>query len=118
MRGKLDSWFASKAVEVRSNLFHKSVPGLDYWYSRRYVFKRAEVFDQMKFKYKQTIIPEGFTEGKMYLVVEGNCLLKRLTQVKGATYNIPYAMLDRGQLFNEQALMAYWHNAELEQRIK
>ena len=55
-------------LENKSLFFLKSVPGLEYWYSRRHVNKNSEVLDQIKFKYKQTILAEGSPHQNLYLV--------------------------------------------------
>ena len=55
-------------LDNKSLFFIKSVPGLEYWYSRRHVNRNADVLGQIKFKYKQTIMPEGSSNENLYLV--------------------------------------------------
>ena len=51
------------------------------------------------------------TDTNLYMVREGKILLKRTVELaKGASKQVPFAVLEPGQTFNEQAVVALYRN--------
>ena len=72
------------------------------------MMNRRDLFREQNCVLKQVVMREGDTaDTNMYMVREGQILLKRHVELeKGVTRQVPFAVLEAGQTFNEQAAVA------------
>ena len=105
-------------AEEKTLFFHQSTPTIRLAYTKRYVHKNVDLIRQKRYEFKQSIIQEGGDCNEVYVVQSGTLILTKKTKVLGKVYNIQYAVIGPGEMFNEQAIFNTQKNLEVEQLFK
>ena len=87
--------------EEKTIFFHQNTPTIRLFYTKRFVNKNVDFIKQKRFVFKQPILQEGSDSEDLYVVQEGTLILTKRTKVLGKFYNIQYAVIGEGEMFNE-----------------